>query len=199
MDRAYSRSFAWCLVLEKKSVLPGDKVAVLEEFFPGRNTYEFQGTIRSLSLGIVDVDKKAREIRVNPAVKPKTIEVGDYVIGQVESVQQNSANIKIYYLNDRFVANCFSGTLFMKNSMKRPWEGSLVKLGDIVRCRVVSKANNLIHLSIEDGKSGVLFALCSRCGKKLQPVGNRAKCVECGNIEYRKFAEDFVFFENLKP
>jgi exosome complex component CSL4 len=183
----------------ERKVLPGDRVAVSEEFLPGKNTYESQGEVKASSLGVVEVDKKKREISVKPKVKPKTIEVGDYVVGQVESVQQSLATVKIYYLNEQFFPNSASGLLMIKNVMGKPRNGSLVRLGDIVRCKVISKTNNMLHLSVEDPSSGVLFALCSKCGKKLQQFGNKAKCVECGNIEQRKFARDFGTFESLKP
>lgn len=200
MDRAYSWSNKEELSLEReRKVLPGDRVAVSEEFLPGKNTYESHGEVKASSLGVVEVDKKKREISVKPKVKPKTIEVGDYVVGQVESVQQSLATVKIYYLNEQFFPNSASGLLMIKNVMGKPRNGSLVRLGDIVRCKVISKTNNMLHLSVEDPSSGVLFALCSKCGKKLQQFGNKAKCVECGNIEQRKFARDFGTFENLKP
>ena len=77
-------------------------------------------------------------------------------------------------------------------SMLRPIRaGPPVRLGDVVRCRVFSLLNGIIHLSIDDDKTGVIFALCGNCGRPLQKGGNRAKCVECGNVEERKLASDF--------
>jgi exosome complex component CSL4 len=173
----------------EKKAIPGDKIAVSEEFLPGENVYEFNGTIRASASGIVKIDMKSKEIRVIPAVKPNTVEVGDYIIGQVESVQQNLCVVRIYHVNDKFVQNSFSGILSFRNDSPTPRYGNHLKLGDIVRCKVISKTNNMIHLSIDDDDLGVLFALCSRCGKRLMKEGNRAKCVECGNIEQRKFAK----------
>jgi len=66
-----------------------------------------------------------------------------------------------------------------------------VKLGDIVRCGVHSLMNGMIHLSLNDDHAGVIYALCSNCGKPLLRAGSRVKCVECGNVEERKLADDF--------
>ena len=47
------------------SVLPGDKVAVIEEYGSGNNTYDDgDGVIRSTVAGEYDIDKKERMVNV---------------------------------------------------------------------------------------------------------------------------------------
>jgi len=179
----------------KKSpvALPGDKLAVSEEFLPGAHAYDDSGLIRALTVGSVQRDMKNMEISVKSAVDPKIIKVGDVVVGQIEAAQSSSATVKISYLNGEPTAKDFSGSLSLRSG--RPGRGGPrgppVKLGDVVRCRVFSLLNGIIHLSINEEDLGVLRALCGNCGKPLLRGGNKAKCDECGNVEERKLAPDF--------
>ncbi len=174
-------------------VLPGDKLAVSEEFLPGPHAYDDSGLIRALTVGSVQRDMKNMEISVRPAVNPKLIKTGDVVVGQVETAQASSASVKIYFVNGVPTEKDFSGSLSLRSG--RPGRGGPrgppVKLGDVVRCGVFSLLNGIIHLSINEDELGVMYALCGNCGKPLQRGGNRAKCVECGNVEDRKLAADF--------
>jgi exosome complex component CSL4 len=175
------------------TVLPGDRVAVSEEFLPGPHTYDDSGLIRALVMGTVRRDPKNMEISVEPVVKPKMIRVGDTVVGQVETTQASVASVKTYYLNGVPTDKDFSGSLSLRSG--RPGRGGPrgppVKLGDIVRCRVVSLLNGIIHLTISEEETGVVYALCGNCGRPLLRGGNKAKCDECGNVEERKLASDF--------
>ncbi len=177
-----------------RTVLPGDKLAVSEEFLPGKHTYEDSGLIRSLVAGAVNKDPKNMEISVKPAARAQTVRVGDWVTGQVEVAQTNSAGLKIYYVNGERMDKDFSGSLSLRG-MGGPRGAprmTPVKLGDIVRCRVFSLVNGMIHLSIDERELGVVHALCGNCGRPLLQGGaNRAKCEECGNVEDRKLADDF--------
>jgi len=182
------------LAKKKESVvLPGDVLAVSEEYLPGKYTYEDSGSIRALLAGRVLQDRAKREISLKPASVAKSLVVGDYVTGQVETVQTNSANVRIYYLNGKPTEKGFSSMLLLRGepSGRGARRRTYVKLGDIVRARVSSTLNAIIQLSIDDPRSGVIFALCGNCGRPLLRAGNRAKCDECGNVEERKFANDF--------
>jgi len=182
---------------EKKSaeVLPGDKLAVSEEFLPGKHTYDDSGMIRALTVGSVQKDSKSMEISVKPAVEPEIIKVDDWVTGQVEGVQANSANVHIYFLNGKMTYKDFSGMLTLRGLSgggRGARRTTPVKTGDVVRCRVFSLLNGIIHLSIDEPDMGVVAALCGSCGKPLlRGSATRAKCDECGNVEERKLARDF--------
>jgi exosome complex component CSL4 len=180
-----------------KRVLPGDKVAIPEEFLPGKHAYDDGSLIRALTVGGVQKDMKNMEICVKPAVEASMVRVEDWVTGQVEVAQSNSAGLKIYYVNGLRMDKDFSGTLSFRGFGAGRGGGGTkrqppVKLGDIVRCRVFSLVNGIIHLSIEEEDMGVVHALCGNCGRPLLKGGRRrAKCDECGNVEDRKLAADF--------
>jgi len=177
-----------------KKVLPGDKVAISEEFLPGKHSYDDAGLIRALAIGGVEKDMRSMEISVKPAKEASMVRVEDWVTGQVEISQSNSAGLKIYYVNGTRMDKDFSGTLSLRGfgGGRGARIGPPVKLGDIVRCRVFSLVNGMIHLSIDEEDMGVVHALCGNCGKLLLRGGrNKAKCDECGNVEDRKLAADF--------
>ena len=175
--------------------LPGDKLAVSEEFLPGRHAYDSSGLIRALAVGSVVKDTKNMEISVEPAAKPEIIKVDDWVTGQVEATQASSANIHIFFLNGKQTHKDFSGMLSLRGLSgggRGARRTTPVKQGDVVRCRVFSLVNGIIHLTIDEPDMGVVAALCGNCGKPLlRGSATRAKCVECGNVEERKLARDF--------
>jgi len=176
-------------------VLPGDKLAVSEEFLPGPNTYDDSGLIRALRAGAVSKDPKTMEISVRPTAEPEITKIDDWVTGQVEAVQANSANVHIYFHNGKPTYKDFSGTLSLRGLSgggRGARRTTPVKTGDIVRGRVFSLVNGMIHLTIEEPDMGVVYALCGNCGKPLlRGSATRAKCDECGNVEERKLARDF--------
>jgi exosome complex component CSL4 len=175
--------------------LPGDALAVAEEFLPGQNVYDADGTLRALQTGTVVRDFAQRELDVRPVSLVKTPSVGDVVTGQIETAQTSTANLKIYYLNGVPTLGGFVGIIFMREDRGGGGRGfrrtTQLKLGDIVRAKVVSTMNGIIHLSIADPHAGVIAALCSNCGRPLRSSDGRARCDNCGNVEDRKFADDF--------
>lgn len=177
------------------NVLPGDRLAVSEEFLPGRHTYDSAGLIRALAMGSVQKDMKNMEISVKPAVEPEVIKVDDWVTGQVEGAQASSANVHIFFLNGKPTYKDFSGMLSLRGLSgggRGARRTTPVKLGDVVRCRVFSLLNGIIHLTIDEPDMGVVAALCGNCGRPLsRGTATKAKCVECGNVEERKLARDF--------
>ena len=180
---------------KRPGVLPGDKLAVSEEFLPGRHTYDRSGLIRALAVGSVVRDMKNMEISVKPAVEPEIIKVDDWVMGQVEGAQANSANVHIFFLNGKQTHKDFSGMLSLRGLSgggRGARRTTPVKPGDLVRCRVFSLLNGIIHLTVDEPDMGVVAALCGNCGKPLRRgSATKAKCVECGNVEERKLARDF--------
>lgn len=175
----------------QKKVLPGDALAISEEFLPGKNAYDANGTIRALLMGTEVKDLAQREIGVKPAVIAKTPSLGDVVTGQIETAQSSVSNLKIYYINGKPNAAGFVGLIFLREERGgRGMRRTQVKLGDIVRAKVVSTVNAMIHLTINEPHLGVIATLCSNCGSPIAG-GNRGRCTVCGNQEDRKFADDF--------
>jgi exosome complex component CSL4 len=180
-------------------VLPGDFLASPEEFLPGKNTYEQEDSVRARLPGRVEKDLSKREVAVVPAVSARTLKVGDVVIGQVEAAMTSTAGVKISYINGVETHASFPGTIFTRGDRGgRGERRTYVKLADVVRARVASTLNGMNQLSIDEPHLGVLAALCSVCGAPLLRGDGRAKCDNCGNVEERKFADDFGT-QNIQP
>lgn len=178
----------------RKTALPGDRLAVSEEYLPASHVYDDSGLLRALAVGTVVKDSMKREISVKASAQPHLLQLGDYVTGQVESAATSNASVAIYYVNGKQTDKGFGGMLMLRSGRRERGAraGPPAKLGDVVRCGVFSLMNGIVHLAIDDERTGVVFALCGNCGRPLQRGGqNRAKCVECGNVEERKLANDF--------
>ena len=178
---------------KKRTAIPGDKLAVSEEYLPGPHVYDNSGLLRALAAGTVETDHRKMEISVKPVARAGTLKVGDYVTGQVEAAAASTAGIRLYYVNGKPSRRGFTGTLMLRSREARRGirGGPPVKPGDVVRCRVHSLMNGIIHLSVDEPDTGVLRASCGNCGRLMQRGGSKAKCDECGNVEDRKLAADF--------
>jgi exosome complex component CSL4 len=172
--------------------LPGDFLASPEEFLAGQNTYEQGDSVMASLPGRVERDLSKREVSVLPVMVAKTLKVGDIVIGQVEAAMTSTAGVKIRYLNGVETLASFPGTISTRSERGgRGERRTYVKLGDVVRARVVSTLNGMNQLSIDEPHLGVVAAMCSVCGAVLVRGDGRARCEQCGNVEERKFADDF--------
>jgi exosome complex component CSL4 len=172
--------------------LPGDFLASPEEFLPGQNTYEQGDSVRASLPGRVEKDLSKREVAVRPVVVARTLKVGDVVVGQVEAAMTSTAGVRIWYLNGAETLAGFPGTISTRSERAgRGERRTYVKLGDVVRARVASTLNGMNMLSIDEPHLGVVAAMCSVCGAVLVRGDGRARCEQCGNVEERKFADDF--------
>jgi len=179
---------------ENIEVLPGDRIAIIEEFNPGKGTYTDKENIRANQLGKTEIDKGDYSIKVTSSNKNKNIiNKNDLIIGKVETVQSSLIAVKIEYVNNVLNTSGLSGLILKIN--QRIERGTrkriLCKSGDRVRAKVVSVANSVISLTIEPSECGVLFTSCSICGNKVIRTRDRIKCVECGFNEDKKLADDF--------
>jgi exosome complex component CSL4 len=179
--------------------LPGDFLASPEEFLPGQNTYEQGDSVRASLPGRVEKDLSKREVAVRPVVVARTLKVGDVVVGQVEAAMTSTAGVRIWYLNGAETLAGFPGTISTRSERAgRGERRTYVKLGDVVRARVASTLNGMNMLSIDEPHFGVVAAMCSVCGATLARGDGRARCEQCGNVEERKFADDFGT-ANIQP
>ena len=174
--------------------IPGDKLATIEEFVPGRGSATSGDEIVSTVVGDVEADMANRVIIVKAmkSVDKELPKTGDLVIGHVDSAQPSMAQITIIAVNDRESDKELSGMLSMREDRRRRTSSPL-KAGDIIRARVASTKNAIIHLSLDDPKAGVLETVCSNCGGNVMALGrDRVKCKECGFVDDRILSEDFI-------
>lgn len=181
--------------MEIKSALslPGDKLAVIEEFEAGDGTYVDDGIIRARAVGVVHKDVLGKKIAVKRKKADKLPKVGDIVIGQVESAQPSEVDIRIYFINDAPSQRGFVGMLLQREDENRGGRGNKMpcKAGDLVRAKVAANVDMIVVLSLACSNCGVIYAVCSVCGGELVKMDSRLKCVECGSVEHRITAPDY--------
>jgi exosome complex component CSL4 len=175
-------------------VVPGDRLGVIEEFTPGPGTYEQEGTIYSAATGQALMDLLNKQVSVYPKAHVTNVpRVGSIVIGQVGELQSKQATLRIFQVGDRLLTGFFSGLLHIGDVSQRYVESmyDVCKAGDLVRARVISEKNRVIHLTTNDKDLGVIYAFCSRCGHSLDQKRFIMRCPKCGNSERRKTSTDY--------
>ncbi len=181
--------------METKSnmTVPGDRLAVIEEFESGEGTYVHDGVIRANIVGVVHKDIVNRKIVVKREKVNILPKAGDIIIGQVETAQPSEVNIRIHFINDLPSQKGFIGMLLLRENESKVSKGNKLpcKAGDLVRAKVAANVDMIIILTLSCPKCGVIYALCSLCGGQLAKMDSRLKCVECGNVEYRVIAPDY--------
>ena len=81
--------------------LPGDKVATIEEFETGDNTFDDGHTIRSVVAGTKEFDKTRRIANINRFKSPAVPQVNDLVIGNVAALMNNMFAVNMLYINGK--------------------------------------------------------------------------------------------------
>jgi exosome complex component CSL4 len=181
---------------KKKLCLPGDVVGVIEEFIPSKNVYQENYNLRSKVIGTTSFDLETKIVEVIPkAINSGVPKVNDEIIGIVDQMQGGVVSVRILEINGKPVHSQFIGLLILRSFAGKIGSKFVLKLGDLVKAKVISLTNNLIHLSINDEKYGVIYTRCSFCGGDVQVVGKRVQCTECRMVDERKLSSDFGKFK----
>jgi exosome complex component CSL4 len=184
----------------EKIAVPGDKLGTIEEFIPGVGSAAVGDNLTATIVGQVAPDMSARVMNVEPGkvgieALPKE---GDLIIGSVQSAQSSVAQVAIKAVNDRPTDKDFTGMLSLRDDRRR--RSSPVKPGDTIRAMVFSTKNSIFHLTLDAPNCGVLFTVCSVCGGSVVAMGrDRVKCRECGTVDERMLADDFVKLSRSQP
>jgi exosome complex component CSL4 len=176
------------------SVLPGDEIAVIEEYEAGSNACADEHVVRATVIGETETDQKKRLVNVKNYKTTSIPEKGDIIIGTVEAVMGSMIAVLINYINSKPVKSqveciCATRSLRKKNV-------ALVK--DLVKLKIIGYLNGAIHASIQEPELGVLFTKCRKCGMNVKPLRDIIKCVECGWTDDRKLSSDFLKSDFLK-
>jgi len=182
---------------EQKSgqlVVPGERLGVIEEFIPDAGTYVKDGVIYSKVVGHALIDFMHKKVSVFPVGKgvkvPKT---GSIIVGQVSSVQTQTASVRFTQVDRRKIAGFFSAVLHVSDVQMSFVDSmfDVCKPGDIIRAKIISEKNRTYHLSTQDKEMGVVYGFCSNCGEGLEQRSRGMHCPRCGRVESRKTAIDY--------
>jgi len=181
----------------ERPVVPGDPLAVIEEYNPGEGTYvDESGWIRAAVKGIARFDVQARTVEVSPERPLRVPRANTDAVGVVTQVRHDVVLVELYgkvrlQPTPRWeyeYSGRFLGAIPIANISEEYVKdiADYYRPGDVVLVRVLNNQNPF-HLATKQPQYGVLYAECSRCGTRLEPVNQRTmKCPKCGHVEKRK-------------
>src|SRR3989442_15797642 len=103
--------------MEPKMVLPGDEIAVAEEFEPGERTYERNGLVSAATPGVLILDPANRVARGRGFNPPAELKVGNIVYGVMDYIRgiMATATILAILAPTRQTSRRSEGTLHISN------------------------------------------------------------------------------------
>ncbi|MGI0047402.1 MAG: exosome complex RNA-binding protein Csl4 [Nitrosotalea sp.] len=173
--------------MSSKQALPGDKIAIIEEFETGQNTFDDGHSIRSMVVGTPEFDKTNRVAKINELKKAAVPKSGDVILGNVSALMNNMFAINVLYINGKPTHSGLEVICQARGAKKR----ILVRVGDIATAKVLNLLNGVIHVTISEPELGVLFSKCNKCAGSIVSMGSSVKCVDCSYIEERKLSTKF--------
>ncbi|BBG24238.1 exosome complex RNA-binding protein Csl4 [Sulfuracidifex tepidarius] len=170
--------------------LPGEELAVIEEFMPGDGTYEDEGKIRSAITGKIFYDMLNRKSNVIVVKKSPLINLrkAKYMIGVVDSITGENARVSVYAVEEKNVGDSISAILHVSQIANKRISSisSYLKPGDIIRAKPIT-SRIPISLTTKPNDCGVILAKCSICGTLMtREDEEHLRCPYCNNIETRK-------------
>jgi len=87
--------------MDEKLRIPGEKIASIEEYLPGDNTFEDDDSIRATTIGKINLDSSERLASNNRQKQITVPNVGDVVIGVVEANLPSMIAIMIKFVNGK--------------------------------------------------------------------------------------------------
>ena len=167
--------------------LPGEKIAMIEEYLPGNNTFEDGDSIRATSVGSIEFNKSEQLVSVQKRKSISIPNVGDVIIGTVAASLGSMIAVSIDYINEKPTTSkveCVCGT---RNLRIR----NVALVNDIVALKIINHLNGTIHAAISEPELGTLFTKCRKCGGKVVSMRDAIKCTECSWIDERKLSSNF--------
>jgi exosome complex component CSL4 len=178
----------------RRIVLPGDEVAVSEEYESGEGTYERDGKIYATAPGILSLDDASKVARVRMFNPPAQLKVGDIVYATVSDIRSSMATAQVAVLHgvDRQLSGDTEAAIHISNVSSDYTEEfrQVFRLGDIIRAQVI-QAQPSLQLTTAGPTLGVVKALCSECRGPLTRRGNDLYCERCEHSEQRKITSDY--------
>ncbi|UCD92693.1 MAG: exosome complex RNA-binding protein Csl4 [Methanobacteriota archaeon] len=180
--------------MTKKLVVPGEFVAVCEEYMPGKGTYDQDGKIFSAYVGELELDHEKKEARVKALNPPVQLKVGDDVYGVVRDMRETMVVVDVSGMEgkDRTITGETEGSLHISKISDRYTEDirKEYRKGDIIRA-VVIRTDPSLQLATDRRNLGVIRALCTRCRSPLTKKDRELYCESCERTEFRKTAIDY--------
>ena len=173
--------------MDEKLRIPGEKVASIEEFLPGDNTFEDDDYIRATTIGKINLDSSERLASINRQKQITVPNVGDIVIGVVEANLPSMIAIMIKFVNGKEMNSDLECICVTRHIRKK----NIALAQDVVKVKIISHINGTIHATIDEPELGVLFTKCRKCFGTVVKMRDAVKCKDCGWIDDRKLSTEF--------
>jgi exosome complex component CSL4 len=179
---------------ETQLVLPGDEIAISEEFSPGEGTFEKDGVVFAAVTGKLQKDMKNRVVHVKAMNPPVVLRIGDVVYGTVEGIRNPIITVKLLKArgSDRSIAGDNVASLHI-SKVSKAYTTDIrkeLRIGDIVKAAVIQVKPSL-QLQTTHPDLGVVRAECHRCRTPLERKQRSLYCPKCDRRESRKIARDY--------
>ncbi|MDP3780793.1 MAG: hypothetical protein Q8Q69_06385, partial [Nitrosopumilaceae archaeon] len=123
---------------------PGEKIAIIEEYESGKNTFDDGHMVRSAVVGTPDLNKKERTAQVQNFKQLSIPQVNDIIIGTVAAVMSSMIAIMILYVNGKPVKSHVECICNTRNIRKK----SVALVNDIVIGTVAAVMSSMIAVMI---------------------------------------------------
>ena len=168
-------------------VIPGDKIASIEEYEAGINTFDDGDAVRATVVGDISVDNSSRMASIQKSTRQVVPYPGDTVVGTVAAVMNVIIAVAVKFINGRPTKSSMECICSTRNIRRK----NVALVNDVVALRIVSHRNGTIHAVMDDPTLGVLLTRCIKCGGPVVPVRDVIKCIECSWIDERKLSRRF--------
>ncbi len=173
--------------MSENTTFPGDKIASIEEYEAGHNTFDDGDMVIAATVGEKDLNKTTRIASIKHPKLLSIPKVGDIVIGTVAAVMSSMIAVSIDYINGKPTTSKVECICSTRNIRIR----NIALVNDIVTLKILSHLNGTIHATISEPHLGILFTKCRKCGGKVVPMRDAIKCTECAWIDERKLSSNF--------
>ena len=173
--------------MSETTTFPGDKIASIEEYEAGQNTFDDGDMVRASTVGEKILDKTTRIASIKHPRLLSIPRIGDTVIGSVVAVMSSMIAVSIDYINGKPTTSKVECVCSTRNIRKK----NIALANDIVTLKIKNHLNGTIHATIDEPHLGVLFTKCRKCGGKVVPMRDAIKCTECSWIDERKLSSNF--------
>ena len=173
--------------MSENVIFPGDKIAIIEEYESGQNTFDDGHAVRSSVVGIPELDKKNRTAEVKNSKMITVPKPNDIVIGTVSAVMSSMIAVTMQYINGRPTNGSVECICQTRNLRKK----NVALMKDVMMLKIISNNNGTFHATISEPELGVLFTKCKKCAGKTIPYRDAIKCVDCSWIDERKLSKNF--------
>ncbi|MBD3397594.1 hypothetical protein GF412_00470 [Candidatus Micrarchaeota archaeon] len=176
--------------MSDKVLVPGEYVGPGEVYEESATTHLEGDDIYASTVGVANESEgKFRAKASKPSLKP-----GDIVYGSVLLVMDSFAIVVIYppEKDGKTPAAPPEGKIPVRamSSGFTPSTRDAVRVGDIIRAKVVKIEGEKAELTLADPNLGVIKAFCSQCREPLEKTGKGLQCKN-GHRERREIANDY--------